>query len=190
MLAAASLTGAFTDLEKQFETAHPVVRVHPLTGERGLFIGGFAQRLRIVGLSNTESRDIIRLLQAYVTRPENVVHVAASRPAEVSFDSSTHGGFATVGWRDCLLGQAKDLDQHAVTAAAEAHGVTAGQVVLRWHVQNGTVVIPKSVTPERIRSNIDLFGFALSDAEMSAITALDTDERLFPDPETADFTML
>jgi alpha-ketoglutarate-dependent taurine dioxygenase len=55
----------------KYQTVHPVVRVHPETGERGLFIGGFAQR--IVGLSNTESRDILRLLQAYVTRPENTV---------------------------------------------------------------------------------------------------------------------
>jgi alpha-ketoglutarate-dependent taurine dioxygenase len=54
----------------RYETAHPVVRVHPLTGERGLFIGGFAQR--IVGLSRAESSDILRLFQAYVTRPENV----------------------------------------------------------------------------------------------------------------------
>jgi alpha-ketoglutarate-dependent taurine dioxygenase len=75
----------FTRLK--FETAHPVVRVHPLTGERGLFIGGFAQRLRIVGLSNTESRDIIRLLQAYVTRPENVVRVNWEPNQLVLFDN-------------------------------------------------------------------------------------------------------
>ena len=53
---------------------HPVVRVHPVTGERGLFIGGFAQRIE--GLSIGESRDLLRLLQSYVTRPENVVRVA------------------------------------------------------------------------------------------------------------------
>lgn len=70
-----------------FETAHPVVRVHPLTGERGLFIGGFAQRLRIVGLSNTESKDIIRLLQSYVTRPENVVRVNWEPNQLVLFDN-------------------------------------------------------------------------------------------------------
>jgi taurine dioxygenase len=75
----------FTRLK--FETAHPVVRVHPLTGERGLFIGGFAQQLRIVGLSNTESRDIIRLLQAYVTRPENVVRVNWEPNQLVLFDN-------------------------------------------------------------------------------------------------------
>ncbi|MBT2547411.1 TauD/TfdA family dioxygenase [Arthrobacter sp. ISL-65] len=75
----------FTRLK--FETAHPVVRVHPLTGERGLFIGGFAQRLRIVGLSNTESKDIIRLLQVYVTRPENVVRVNWEPNQLVLFDN-------------------------------------------------------------------------------------------------------
>ncbi|WP_045729904.1 TauD/TfdA dioxygenase family protein [Pseudarthrobacter chlorophenolicus] len=70
-----------------FETAHPVVRVHPLTGERGLFIGGFAQRLRIVGLSNTESKDILRILQAYITRPENVVRVNWEPNQLVLFDN-------------------------------------------------------------------------------------------------------
>ncbi|WP_087873989.1 TauD/TfdA dioxygenase family protein [Arthrobacter globiformis] len=75
----------FTRLK--FETAHPVVRVHPLTGERGLFIGGFAQRLRIVGLSNTESKDILRLLQAYVTRPENVLRVNWEPNQLVLFDN-------------------------------------------------------------------------------------------------------
>ena len=83
----------FTRLK--FETAHPVVRVHPLTGERGLFIGGFAQRLRIVGLSNTESRDIIRLLQAYVTRPENVVRVNWEPNQLVLFDNRITQHYAT-----------------------------------------------------------------------------------------------
>lgn len=69
----------------KYETVHPVVRVHPLTGERGLFIGGFAQR--IVGLSGSESRDILRLLQSYVTRPENVLRVAWQARQLVLFDN-------------------------------------------------------------------------------------------------------
>jgi taurine dioxygenase len=69
----------------KYQTVHPVVRVHPLTGERGLFIGGFAQRL--VGLSSTESRDILRLLQAYVTRPENVLRVSWRPNQLVLFDN-------------------------------------------------------------------------------------------------------
>jgi len=69
-----------------YETVHPVVRVHPLTGERGLFTGGFAQR--IVGLSKGESKDILRLLQHYVTRPENILRVSWS---PVSLSCSTTG---------------------------------------------------------------------------------------------------
>ncbi|MEH0423392.1 TauD/TfdA dioxygenase family protein [Streptomyces sp. B21-083] len=68
-----------------FRTAHPVVRVHPLTGERGLFIGGFAQR--IVGLPVAESRKILDLLQAYVTRPENVLRHRWSPNQLVLFDN-------------------------------------------------------------------------------------------------------
>ncbi|MGW6015853.1 TauD/TfdA dioxygenase family protein [Streptomyces sp. NPDC055210] len=69
----------------QFRTAHPVVRVHPLTGERGLFIGGFAQR--IVGLSVGESRKILDLLQAYVVRPENILRHRWSPNQLVLFDN-------------------------------------------------------------------------------------------------------
>jgi alpha-ketoglutarate-dependent sulfate ester dioxygenase len=69
----------------RYETAHPVVRVHPLTGERNLFIGGFAQR--IIGLSAAESRDILRLLQHYVTRPENILRVSWEPGQLVLFDN-------------------------------------------------------------------------------------------------------
>jgi alpha-ketoglutarate-dependent taurine dioxygenase len=69
----------------KYQTAHPVVRVHPLTGERGLFIGGFAQR--IVGLSAAESRDILRLLQSYVTRPENILRWRWEPDQLVIFDN-------------------------------------------------------------------------------------------------------
>ena len=69
----------------KYQTAHPVVRVHPLTGERGLFIGGFAQR--IVGLSVTESREILDLLQAYVIRPENILRWRWSPNQLVLFDN-------------------------------------------------------------------------------------------------------
>ncbi|MFJ9004262.1 TauD/TfdA dioxygenase family protein [Streptomyces canus] len=73
----------FTSIK--YRTAHPVVRVHPLTGERGLFIGGFAQR--IVGLSVSESRKVLDLLQAYVTRPENLLRHRWSENQLVLFDN-------------------------------------------------------------------------------------------------------
>ena len=72
-------------ISTRYETVHPVVRVHPLTRERGLFIGGFAQR--IAGLSNGESKDILRLLQAYVTRPENILRVSWEPGQLVLFDN-------------------------------------------------------------------------------------------------------
>lgn len=73
----------FTSIK--YRTVHPVVRVHPLTGERGLFIGGFAQR--IVGLSPAEGRKILDLLQAYVTRPENILRHRWSENQLVLFDN-------------------------------------------------------------------------------------------------------
>jgi alpha-ketoglutarate-dependent sulfate ester dioxygenase len=81
-----------------YETAHPVVRVHPLTGERGLFIGGFAQR--IVGLSNTESRDVLRLLQAYVTRPENVLRWSWQPEQLLIFDNRITQHYAIDNYDD------------------------------------------------------------------------------------------
>ncbi len=81
--AQAAARAQFTSIK--YRTAHPVVRVHPLTGERGLFIGGFAQRL--VGLSVGESRRILDLLQAYVTRPENVLRHRWSENQLVLFDN-------------------------------------------------------------------------------------------------------
>lgn len=86
------------------------------------------------------------------------------------------------------LGRGADLDNPAVNSIAERFGVTTGQVVLRWHVQKGFVVIPKSVTPERIKANLDLFSFELTDEDVAAIDALDAGNRTGADPATAAFT--
>jgi diketogulonate reductase-like aldo/keto reductase len=91
-------------------------------------------------------------------------------------------GVATEAWSP--LAQGAVLDDPAIVRIAEAHGVTPGQVVLRWHLQIGNVVIPKSVTPERIEQNFEVFGFELGDDEMRAIEALDAGERTGPDPDT------
>ncbi|MEV5525980.1 TauD/TfdA dioxygenase family protein [Streptomyces prunicolor] len=86
----------FTSIK--FRTVHPVVRVHPLTGERGLFIGGFAQR--IVGLSTGESRKILDILQAYVTRPENVLRWRWSPDQLVLFDNRITQHYAIDNYDD------------------------------------------------------------------------------------------
>ncbi|MEV7398609.1 TauD/TfdA family dioxygenase [Aeromicrobium sp. NPDC092404] len=81
-----------------YEAAHPVVRVHPETGERGLFIGGFVRRL--VGLSSTESRDLLRLLQAYVTRPENILRWSWSPGQLLIFDNRITQHYAIDNYDD------------------------------------------------------------------------------------------
>lgn len=128
----------FTRLK--FETAHPVVRVHPLTGERGLFIGGFAQRLRIVGLSNTESKDIIRLLQAYVTRPENIVRVNWEPNQLVLFDNRITQHYAP----DNYDGQPRKLNR--VTIAGDIPVGVDGKASQALHGDSFTysVVAPLS----------------------------------------------
>ncbi|MFE0255303.1 TauD/TfdA dioxygenase family protein [Streptomyces sp. NPDC059010] len=99
----------FTSIK--YRTVHPVVRVHPLTGERGLFIGGFAQR--IVGLSPGESRRILDLLQAYVTRPENILRHRWSENQLVLFDNRITQHYAI----DNYDGRPRRL--HRVTVAGD-----------------------------------------------------------------------
>ena len=77
------------------------------------------------------------------------------------------------------------LDDPVIIEIAEAHRAgPPAQVVIRWHLQLGNVVIPKSVTPERIEENLGVFDFHLSEAEMAAIETLDAGERAGPDPDT------
>lgn len=107
----------FTSIK--YRTVHPVVRVHPLTGERGLFIGGFAQR--IVGLSPGESRKILDLLQAYVTRPENVLRHRWSPNQLVLFDNRITQHYAV----DNYDGRPRRL--HRVTVAGDIPVGTEGK---------------------------------------------------------------
>jgi len=82
------------------------------------------------------------------------------------------------------LAQGGVLDDETIVAIAASHDREPAQVVLRWHLQIGNIVIPKSVTPERIRENFDVFDFELSDDEIAAIDALDAGERTGGDPDT------
>ena len=91
-------------------------------------------------------------------------------------------GILTEAWSP--LGQGKVLDDPAITGLASKHDRTPAQVVLRWHLQLGNVVIPKSVTPARIEENFRLFDFELTDEEMSTLEQLDSGKRTGPDPTT------
>jgi 2,5-diketo-D-gluconate reductase A len=91
-------------------------------------------------------------------------------------------GIVTEAWSP--LARGKVVDDPAIAAIAQAHSKTPGQVVIRWHLQISNVVIPKSVTPQRIEQNLDVFDFELSAAEMQAIDELDAGRRTGPDPDT------
>jgi 2,5-diketo-D-gluconate reductase A len=91
-------------------------------------------------------------------------------------------GIVTEAWSP--LAQGKVAEDPALEQIADAHGVSNGQVAIRWQLQLGNVVFPKSVTQERIEENFDVFGFALTDAEMAAIEGLDAGARIGPDPDT------
>lgn len=90
-------------------------------------------------------------------------------------------GIVTEAWSP--LGQGSALGDPVIGQIAKETGRTPGQVIIRWHLQLGNVVIPKSVTPERIRENFDVFGFELDDAQMERIAGLDDGQRIGPDPD-------
>jgi 2,5-diketo-D-gluconate reductase A len=91
-------------------------------------------------------------------------------------------GIVTEAWSP--LGQGLELEDPTIVATAEAHGKTPAQTIIRWHLQLGNVVIPKSVTPARIEENLDVFDFELSGEEMERIRELDAGKRIGPDPDT------
>jgi len=143
-------------------------------------------RARAIGVSNFQPRHLERLREHSATVPavnQIELHPYFSQP-ELRRVDAEHG-IATEAWSP--LGQGGELLQdETITGIAEKYGVSPAQVVLRWHLQLGNVVIPKSVTPERIRSNFDVFGFELAEDDMHAIDGLDRGARIGPDPDHFD----
>ncbi|GAB3711060.1 aldo/keto reductase [Mariniluteicoccus flavus] len=138
---------------------------------------------RSIGVSNHQKDHLEKVLdQATVTPAVNQIeiHPTFAQRELVAFNDSH--GIRTEAWSP--LGQAQDLESDEVTSIAEAVGRTPGQVVLRWHIQRGLIVFPKSVTPERIRSNFAIFDFELSADQMKAIDGLDAGNRIGADPDT------
>ncbi|CAM5295630.1 oxidoreductase [Streptomyces rimosus subsp. rimosus] len=140
-------------------------------------------RAKAIGVSNFQPAHLERLLgETSVVPAVNQIELHPRLQQSEARAFHARHGIATEAWSP--LGQGKDLLTDAtVTRLAEKHGRTPAQIVLRWHLQLGNVVIPKSVTPSRIKENIDVFGFELDDADMAAIAALDSGTRLGPDPD-------
>ncbi|MGK5637182.1 aldo/keto reductase [Streptomyces sp. URMC 126] len=143
-------------------------------------------RARAVGVSNFQPAHLNRVLaETPVVPAVNQVELHPYlQQAELRAYHAGHG-IATEAWSP--LGQGKELlGDPVVVRIAEKHGRTPAQVVLRWHLQLGNVVIPKSVTPARIRENFDVFGFELDGEDMAAFSALDNGTRLGPHPDSFD----
>ena len=140
-------------------------------------------RIRSIGVSNFTIPTLEKLMDAVGEVPSvNQIELHPRFIQEELRAFHTSKGIATEAWSP--LGSGTVLDDPAFAPIAEAHGVTPAQVILRWHIQLGNVVIPKSVTTERIASNFDVFGFELSNDEIQQINALDTaDGRTGPDPD-------
>jgi len=144
-------------------------------------------RIRSIGVSNFAPEHLRILIDATGIVPVvNQVELHPMLPQQELREVHAALGVATEAWSP--LGQGALLTDATITALADQHRKTPAQVLIRWHVQLGTIVIPKSVTPKRIVSNFDVFDFELSEDDMTSIAALDTGTRLGPDPRTFNFT--
>src|SRR5262245_6258357 len=144
-------------------------------------------RIRSIGVSNFEPEHLRILVDATGIVPAvNQIELHPLLQQQELREVHAQLGIATEAWSP--LGQGSLLSNPKVTAVAEAHGKTPAQVLIRWHIQLGNIVIPKSVTPERIVSNFDVFDFDLSEQEMASISSLGDGTRRGPDPTTFNFT--
>ncbi|MFJ1794956.1 aldo/keto reductase [Kitasatospora griseola] len=139
-------------------------------------------RIRAAGVSNFQPAHLTRLIEngGLVPAVNQVELHPGLQQSELRAFHAAHG-IATEAWSP--LAQGAVLNDPAITAIAERTGKSAAQVVLRWHLQLGNLVIPKSVTPARIRQNLDVFDFTLTDDEMAAIAATDRGLRTGPNPD-------
>jgi 2,5-diketo-D-gluconate reductase A len=141
-------------------------------------------RVRAIGVSNFQPAHLERVLDASDVAPavnQVELHPYLQQREVREFDAKH--GIATEAWSPLAKGGSL-LGDPIVAELAVKHSRTPAQIVLRWHLQLGNVVIPKSVTPSRIAENFDLFGFTLSEEELASLTPLDRGERTGPDPDT------
>jgi 2,5-diketo-D-gluconate reductase A len=140
-------------------------------------------RVRAIGVSNFEPEHLEALARnSDVVPAVNQIELhPALQQASVRAANAARG-IATQAWSP--LAQGGVLGDPAIAAIAARHGRSPAQVVLRWHLQQGRIAIPKSVTPSRIRENLDVFGFELDASELAAVDALDRGGRTGPDPRT------
>jgi len=139
-------------------------------------------RARSIGVSNFQPQHLRRLHgESDIIPAVNQIEVHPYLTQDDVRTFCAEHQIAVEAWSP--LGQGSDLDDPVVGRIAERTGKTPAQVVLRWHIQRGDIVFPKSVTPGRIKENIDIFDFELSGADVNEITLLNKNQRTGPDPD-------
>lgn len=144
-------------------------------------------RVRSIGVSNFAPEHLRTLIaDTGIVPAVNQIELHPRLPQQELRQLHVELGIATEAWSP--LGQGGLLTDPVVTTVADTHGKTPAQVLIRWHIQLGNIVIPKSVNPDRIASNFDVFDFELSERDIASIATLDDGARLGPDPRTFNFT--
>ncbi|WP_020156981.1 aldo/keto reductase [Caldibacillus debilis] len=143
-------------------------------------------RVRAIGVSNFQIHHLQDIMDHFDEIPTvNQVELHPYLTQEELREFCAKHNIKVEAWSP--LGRGRLLDLPELKRIAEKYGKTPAQVVLRWHVQNDIIVIPKSVHPERIKENADIFDFELSDEDMAAINRLNRNERFGKDPDHVDF---
>ena len=138
--------------------------------------------VKSIGVSNFMELHLKRLIQETAIKPVlNQIELHPYMQQNVLRDAHQQLGIRTEAWSP--LAQNKALNDAVIGQIAQKHGKTPTQIVIRWHLDNQVIVIPKSVTPSRIKQNFDVFDFELDHDDMTLIAALEKGQRLGPDPE-------
>ncbi|TWD53373.1 2,5-diketo-D-gluconate reductase A [Agrobacterium vitis] len=169
--------------------------IHWPAPKKGLFVDTWKAfiklkeegRVRSIGVSNFYPAHIEQIVaETGVTPVINQIELHPDFQQKEARAFHDKHKIITQSWSP--LGQGKLLDHAVIGKIAAKHGRTAAQVIIRWHIDNGLVVIPKSVTPSRIEENFKVFDFTLDQDDMAELAKLDSaGARIGPDPKTADF---
>lgn len=140
-------------------------------------------KARSIGVSNFNRDHLQRLIDETGVAPVlNQIELHPFMQQSELRHAHESMGIATQSWSP--LGQGSALTNPVILELARKHGKTAAQIIIRWHLELGLIAIPKSITPSRIRENLDVFDFALDTSDLAAIATLDSGKRLGPDPST------
>jgi 2,5-diketo-D-gluconate reductase A len=145
-------------------------------------------KTRSIGVSNFHRPHLQKIIAGSNTVP--AVDQIELHPAFAQRDLRAYGaelGMHIEAWGPLGQGKYDLFSESALQTAAAAHGVSPAQVAIRWHLQSGIIVFPKSNSRERMAENFDVFGFELSSEQMAAIDAIDRDQRVGTNPEEATF---